>query len=546
MGAHGNHAEADGAGAGHSADVNPLLGDPLSPVDAPQSGSEEAVLLPSSADPAAREPLSPVPRTGSPADPNDGPGTLVSSPILAFPPLGKVDWDDDGASLASKALSFSDSVAFLSPNGGLGINLGPLKRGSRKGKHGMKSDLERSEIVTRCILVALALAMCVAFALIMAWALRPGPAAPAGAGRPEAPADLAALYDRHLHTRNYPWWSTRLFPSPPDSDAAGENYFYFYQNPDLFKSQIRAYGKLERRQEENPWTAPAPDDPADRWAWITLGDDNSDNWNRYHWRSDFPPSPPYFHGRHSNGPMYVDYLSLYTKLPSVSNAAFGATLDSDFTRDWATFGARQQADDAARRADSPADGDGRRFQVLRGRSRICVISAGANDYGAMLPPTNATARPKIGPAASVSNLRDSVIPHVVDTLLCRVLVVTTALAPSAGFPPNATNLDESTPAGAVNMHNALLRDALAAAQKQRPATEMVLYDAQGEDCAPFGGRETEGSCITMQYKAGDRVCTYAHRLRLWDESHLTTQCHAALADGMLRAVREHLERKYVL
>ncbi|CAB4419763.1 unnamed protein product [Rhizophagus irregularis] len=60
---------------------------------------------------------------------------------------------------------------------------------------------------------------------------------------------------------------------------------------------------------------------------IVLGDSYSDNGNGVFKISDgsFPP-PPYFEGRFTNGPVWVEYLSKKLGLNSVNYAAGGATI----------------------------------------------------------------------------------------------------------------------------------------------------------------------------------------------------------------------------
>ena len=59
---------------------------------------------------------------------------------------------------------------------------------------------------------------------------------------------------------------------------------------------------------------------------VAFGDSLSDNGNLYALRGGtFPPSPPYFAGRGTNGPVAVEYLSTALGIPLLDFAVYGAT-----------------------------------------------------------------------------------------------------------------------------------------------------------------------------------------------------------------------------
>lgn len=409
----------------------------------------------------------------------------------------------------------------------------------------------------KCLIwsVAVALVLAIIGAGLGAYfALKPKPPPPVPL--PKLPADLISLYSFHLHPRNFPSWYNSTVPSPAGSAAMGKPWWHFYSDPNSVESLLASFGRIWKRggaESSGPakagnasnatFVAPTSSPSASSsHVWVVLGDSNSDNWNRYHYKPDFPPSPVYWKGRHSNGPMYPDYLSIFSGLPAVSNGMSGGTWDWQLTNS-SSPGVLQQAQDAMTRLNKTTPYDGGRFTQLVGKTRLCVTSAGANDYGEMLwwfqPPNGAG--PKFTVEKSIANIRDHVLPSVIQLLGCRILVVTTAFAPFAGF-PKPTTMNVSTQIGAINTHDSLLPAAIDTLRQRYPQTEIILYKMDA-DCTRFGVT-SEFPCTSMQRKPEDPVCGDPWARRLWDENHYTTQCHGALAGGMLEAIKEYFEERY--
>src|SRR5688500_5638293 len=57
---------------------------------------------------------------------------------------------------------------------------------------------------------------------------------------------------------------------------------------------------------------------------VAFGDSLTDNGNLYASEA-YPPSPPYFEGRGTNGPVAVEYLSAALGVPLLDFAVYGAT-----------------------------------------------------------------------------------------------------------------------------------------------------------------------------------------------------------------------------
>lgn len=78
---------------------------------------------------------------------------------------------------------------------------------------------------------------------------------------------------------------------------------------------------------------------------ILYADSFSDNGNDYS-HSKFPPSPPYYEGRFSNGPTWADYVAKAINIPFSNNGYGGATTNSEDVysefNNWAVPGLKQQ------------------------------------------------------------------------------------------------------------------------------------------------------------------------------------------------------------
>ncbi|KAI9481382.1 MAG: GDSL lipase/esterase [Benjaminiella poitrasii] len=78
---------------------------------------------------------------------------------------------------------------------------------------------------------------------------------------------------------------------------------------------------------------------------IVYADSFTDNGNDYN-HSKFPPSPPYYQGRFSNGPTWLEYVAKNISVPVSNNGYGGATTNNDnvYSRfnNWTVPGLKQQ------------------------------------------------------------------------------------------------------------------------------------------------------------------------------------------------------------
>jgi outer membrane lipase/esterase len=239
---------------------------------------------------------------------------------------------------------------------------------------------------------------------------------------------------------------------------------------------------------------------------ITIfGDSLSDNGNAFKATgSNIPASPPYFNGRFSNGPVWVEGFPTELKLPAaaVNNFAVGgATSGTNST------GSPTVTDELNRflLASPKANPNG-----------LFVIWAGANDYQGGI--TN--------PAQVVGNLTTSVQRLI-----------------GAGGPqfivPNLPDLGR-TPAGAANpiqsaglsqltaAHNLGLRTSLQTLVQNNPNISIVptdmaaLFQAVVTNPARFGFTNVTQSCLNPTTGA---VCATPDAFLFWDTVHPTAAGH---------------------
>ena len=270
-----------------------------------------------------------------------------------------------------------------------------------------------------------------------------------------------------------------------------------------------------------------------------FGDSLSDQGNVFNATGGaVPPSPFYFDGRFSNGPLWVDYLAEDLGLevnPFVGSAdpteginfAFaGATTGGENTISL-TFpqlpglpGLQQQISlftNTVPAADPNA---------------LYIVWAGANDYS----PTDGTFVPFQDPDTTIANLTQAV------TSLANVGAKNIMLVnlPDLGKSPVSLNTSESEELSAlVDAHNAALEGL---SESFDPALNLILFDvSEGIDqlfAAPqeFGFTNVTTPCLFVQSCVTNP--DEQNQYLFWDERHPTTAAHQYVGDLALAALNE--------
>lgn len=258
---------------------------------------------------------------------------------------------------------------------------------------------------------------------------------------------------------------------------------------------------------------------------VVFGDSLSDTGNVFAVTlGTVPPSPPYYAGRFSNGPVWVEYLAAALDLP-VENFAYGGAqtdhgnlFDGLFAIDFPGL-----SDQIAFFTGQPGAVD---------PDAIYVVWAGANDFRAAL---SRGQTPDI--MAVITNLLNAVgalyfagAQHVVVPNLPDLGLTPEGLASGAG--PLVTLLSEA--------FNTYLEATLAAHAPNAVRLDVFrLVNQTVNDPSEYGFTNVTTPCLTVV-----GVCAAPDAHLFWDHVHPTTHGHAVLADKFAKAINQALVRQH--
>lgn len=259
---------------------------------------------------------------------------------------------------------------------------------------------------------------------------------------------------------------------------------------------------------------------------FVFGDSLSDIGNLFNATGKlFPPSPPFFNGRVSNGSLAVETLAQQLGLPLTLETDFaiaGARTDntnvlSDRLGGIPLGGLQKQIDQFKTQAQS----------LGAGAEDIYVVWAGANDFLQLLstPPAD----PKTVISSAVNNLVSSV-RTLIESGAKNVLV---AQLPNLGLTPLVVSRGGQTPALLAQLtqnFNSELQTAMSGLEKTFPNSNIILSDTftrsnqVAQDPGAFGFTN-----ITDQLLLNP-TATNPEGFFFWDDFHPTTQGHEVFAD----------------
>lgn len=250
-----------------------------------------------------------------------------------------------------------------------------------------------------------------------------------------------------------------------------------------------------------------------------FGDSLSDTGNAFQATGNqIPPSPPYFQGRFSNGPVWVEYLAQTLGLPATSqfNFAFGgATTGTDNTINPALPGLSTEI--AGYLATNPPVNP----------NGLYVVWAGANDYlGGGI--TN--------PSTPVSNLT-SAITSLTEFGAKNILIVN---LPDLGQLPSGNNTPLETPLDTLSSaHNFGLATALNQLQTTLGSDiNLIPFDINSvfrqvlNNPQKFGFTNVIDACLTQV-----SICSNPDEYLFWDGLHVTTAGHEIIADSAFQSLQ---------
>ncbi|MBD2355908.1 SGNH/GDSL hydrolase family protein [Tolypothrix sp. FACHB-123] len=246
-----------------------------------------------------------------------------------------------------------------------------------------------------------------------------------------------------------------------------------------------------------------------------FGDSLSDTGNIFKATNGvYPPSPPYFQGRYSNGPVWVEHLSSKLGLNQTKNMNFalgGATTVSSSLNGIPGTLAQVNSYTKSLPQVNP--------------NALYILWAGANDY--LFGATNTNSA-----IANISNAVESLLTAGVNTILVANLPDLGKI-PATYNTANASNLSFIT-----NQHNLELSKSIDSLQKKLGFHKNIiqldtnhLYREAISYPAKFGFTNVTSSCLS-----NITSCKNPDQFLFWDGIHPTTAAHRILADAALKAI----------
>lgn len=243
-------------------------------------------------------------------------------------------------------------------------------------------------------------------------------------------------------------------------------------------------------------------------ALYVFGDSLSDPGNVFQATGKaYPPSPPYFQGRYSNGPVWVEYLAQKLSLSPqqiVNSACGGATTGNASGYVPSLLRQVEQFTQTHQTANPEA---------------LYVIWAGANDY----------LQGAANPTATVANLSQA-ISDLANRGAKTLLV---ANLPDLGQLPATRQSSSAAQLTALTKrHNEALRQGLANLRQQlTDKTKIVeldayhLYREATAEPKRFGFTNVTGTCLDER-----SACTKPDQFLFWDGIHPSAAAHRILAE----------------
>ncbi|KAI8843387.1 GDSL-like Lipase/Acylhydrolase-domain-containing protein [Chytriomyces cf. hyalinus JEL632] len=288
-----------------------------------------------------------------------------------------------------------------------------------------------------------------------------------------------------------------------------------------------------------PLLAHAAISPSDIKRVVAFGDSLSDNGNLF--KLYKYPEPPYFNGRFSDGPVWVEYLAVYLQNASLEDYAFGgATANSSN----ALAGLFSSVLNSTVRIPDLAQ----QLEMYTSKTGTGTTAAQANDLGSVLFTVlsgandffESAALAKVPDANGIAGTLVSFVARLVSMGATKILV--------AKMPPL-----EATPSIAkfaqfksilqllVSTFNEALTTGISKIAADNPKVSIVIFDTaavfnygtSAEGMKAFELTNTSSRCLSEDKKT---PCSDPHSYLFWDDLHPTTKGHAIIAQAAYNAL----------
>lgn len=254
---------------------------------------------------------------------------------------------------------------------------------------------------------------------------------------------------------------------------------------------------------------------------VVFGDSLSDNGNLYALKNKTVLTPPYYLGRCSNGPVWVEVLTTKLHLPSQSLA------------DYAIAGAQTNS-----KKPTGVSTQVKRYLALNPKldpNKLYIVWAGGNNY--LFHPYAHTWRAK-RTVDDIDKMVTQLAQHGAKYLLIPNL-------PDLGQTPLAANLQKKHPhlnlqtnlSQLSQRHNALLAENMAQLAKKLNITIILMDDnaliqASIQHPHAYGLTNVTQPCYVSPklFMGGGVVCHHPEQYLFWDVIHPTAEGHIALAN----------------
>jgi phospholipase/lecithinase/hemolysin len=248
---------------------------------------------------------------------------------------------------------------------------------------------------------------------------------------------------------------------------------------------------------------------------VVFGDSLSDMGNVYQTTGrSYPPSPPYFQGRYSNGRVWVEYLGdrLHLNATQILNFAYGgATSGSESTPVMGLLKQVQSFTQTHQHVNS---------------NTLFVVWAGANDY--LQGATNSSL-----PVHHITQAIDLLVSINVKRLLVGNL-------PDLGMLPATYSSNDADRLNQLaQAHNSNLRRSLKQLQQQHSDLQIVMLNASQLYQEAIAHPKTfKLKNVTTACLSGSEVCPHPEQFLFWDGIHPTTAAHQILGDAAFAVIQE--------